>query len=109
MVGSVGQPRYKTERRAAWVLWDPQRSFRRVRKTFVVMRSAKVMGCGMESMFAHAWLAQRGCNPLLHIGLALPYEFLGDFFGVFFRLPDQFAFGVFDFLPEGLLVAVGDG
>jgi len=23
MVGSVGQPRHETDRRAAWVLWDP--------------------------------------------------------------------------------------
>ena len=32
-VGSVGQPRHETDRRAAWVLWDPAENmveFRRV-------------------------------------------------------------------------------
>ena len=33
MVGSVGQPRHETDRRAAWVLWDPASRVVDFRKT----------------------------------------------------------------------------
>jgi len=33
MVGSVGQPRHETDRRASWVLWDPTESVVEFRKT----------------------------------------------------------------------------
>ena len=33
MVGSVGQPRHPTDRRAAWVIWDPAERVVDFRKT----------------------------------------------------------------------------
>lgn len=41
-VGAVGQPRHKTDRRAAWVLWDPVKGVVEFRKTgYDRLRAAK--------------------------------------------------------------------
>lgn len=57
MAGSVGQPRHETDKRAAWVLWEPEARRVQLMKTdYNRLQSAKAMAMAMAGLPAESAL-----------------------------------------------------